>query len=138
MTWSFGASTSARDRVRFHLGDIYSTAQLVSDEVIDLALNLKSSAVLPSAISVAESQAAFVLRQGQSVAVGDFKISHGQTADGWLALADRLRRVEAQTAGPFVGGQGVSDKNTRAADTTITQPAFTRDLFTFGTSSTST
>lgn len=139
MSWSYAASTQALDQVRFRIGDTNSTAQLVSDEDIRLALTLASNNVLSAAVSVAESQAALATREGSMVKVGDFSINRGsQTEAGWLAIANNLRAQQARSAGVFVGGQGVTDKQTRTDDTTITKPSFTRDLFTQAQASTST
>lgn len=133
MTWTYSASTSTLDQVRFYLGDIASTSQLVSDEVINQSLKLNASHPLRAAVAVAESQASAQARHPTDLRIGDLAESYGQSEERWHNIATALRARLARTVTPFAGGIGVSDKQTRADDTTVVQPAFTRTIFMAGT-----
>jgi hypothetical protein len=135
--WSYAASTSNLDQVRFYIGDVYSTAQLIQDEVIDQALSLSGSSPIRAAIKVCEMQASVAAQDPTMLKVGDLSVSRQAQGAGWAKRAESLRTELSYTATPFVGGSDVSDKKTRRDDTTKVQPFFDRLMLSHNSLSTS-
>jgi len=91
MTWSYNSSlTTDKDKVRFYIGDIDQTGQLLQDEEISFLL-AEVSNVLLAAAHAAKAVAAKFSRQADK-AVGDLRISLSQKAQAYMSLAADLEK----------------------------------------------
>src|SRR5262245_41086749 len=111
MTWSYnpGPTASNRDRVRFLVGDTDVFDQLVTDEEVDLALNMSSLLNIAAAI-ICESLGTKFARMVDET-VGPLSRSLGQRSDKYLARGKALRALppiippaDDTEAGPFFFG----------------------------------
>ena len=133
-----GPAASAKDRVRFEVGDTDRTEWLVSDAEIAYALTTYSNDSLQAAAAIADHIAARFSREAdKTVSVpGGTSTTHAlsQRARSFLALAARLRERSALTgsagvASCYGGGLSEDEKDTDAADTDLVQPAFQSGMF---------
>jgi hypothetical protein len=134
--WSYTGdpASSAKDSVRFHVGDVIKDDPQVNDEEIEYLLGDEGGNVLRAAARVAETIAAKYARQVDKT-VGGLSLSAGRRQEKYSQLAQKLwsraRSTGSGLAAPYAGGISQSDKDTNAADTDRTQPAFTRTLHDF-------
>ena len=117
MSWSYdNPSSSAKDAVRFLVGDTDTDDQLVTDEEIIFLID-EFDDVYVTAASVAESLAAKFAREVSHSGDG-LSYSGDQLNRHYTDLADRLRRLAARRrrsgAGPYVGG--ISHRERELAD----------------------
>lgn len=135
MTWTYDvAMSSAKDRVRFYVGDTNSADPLVEDEEIAAMLDMHNSHVLKAAVDIAESiHMRFAGVASESY--GGLSVTYSNRADVYEKLSRRLR-IQAYgsaspvgAAMPYMGGLSVSDKRSNEKNTDQVQPIFTRDQF---------
>lgn len=135
MTWSYSGdpSTSARDEVRFLVGDTDSAAQLVSDEEIAYALATEGSTI-GAAVRVARAIAMRFARKAD-MSVGDLSISYSSLARTYWDLVTQLEaQLPVYTAvKPYAGGIRTSDKGSQEKDTDREKPFFRRKLHDYDT-----
>ena len=131
MTWTYGPTFSlARDRIRLLIGDTDSSDQLVSDEEIAVYVTggqLAQSSDYLSAAMVCDAIAAKMSRRAD-MSAGGSSVSLSQQATAYQTKARHLRRQAALSTSPFIGGQSISDKDSREEDTDRVTPAFTREM----------
>jgi hypothetical protein len=134
MTWSYSGnpSTSAKDEVRFLVGDTDTTEQLVQDEEINYALAEQPNTRLAAA-NVADSIGAKFSRK-TDVRLGDYTVSYNKLASGFFTLANQLRNSSKNNAGiiaiPYAGGISQTEIDTSEQDTDLVQPKFKVDMMT--------
>lgn len=102
MTATYDATLpTAKDRLRFALGDTTMTDVLEQDETYVAALTLYSE---PLATAVmAEALAARFAREPDSISGAAGSISWRERVKTWLALAERMRGAVATTSGAMAG-----------------------------------
>ena len=111
MAWTYSGdpSSSARDAIRFLVGDTDTNDQLVTNEAI------------ASKFSRLADQT-----------VGDLKVSLSQKADNARTQADELKALaarEGMVPVPYAGGISVSDKEVDRANSDRVDPFFTSGQF---------
>lgn len=116
-----------RDKVRFLVGDTDFEDQQIQDEEIGFALDQEGNYRSAAAV-IAESLAAKYARLVDK-SVGDLSISYSQRATQFAEVAKKLRSgASISLAMPYAGGISVTDKESRANDTSKTSPAFKRGM----------
>ena len=116
MSWGYNPTLpTARDWVRWRIGDTDSTDPLLTDEEIDAAVALEGNRYLAAALS-AESIAAKFAREADK-RVGPLAISASQKAQTYTKLAKRLRTEIATRVAPYAGGISQDDIRTVESDT---------------------
>lgn len=128
MSWTYSGnpSKSDRDAVRFWIGDTDENSQQLADEEIDYLLAQESTAKGAAAEAAYALAAKYARLVTQSV--GDLSISYGERQQHYRDLAARLSTDDLRGIVPYAGGIEVSDRETREADTTLTEPAFKMGL----------
>lgn len=121
MTWSYStAQTTAKDKVRFMVGDNDNDRQLISDEEINAVLARQSNNVIRSTIEIAEHLEAKFVRRAESRSgeiIADFLTVAGKYRD----LARRLKKKV--TKGYWL--DTVDSRDSDREDTSIVHPAIT-------------
>lgn len=124
-------STSQRDAVRYLVGDLDSTAPLVTDEVIAWEITQWPNLYLAAA-SIADSIATLLGRtqgmRADGVTFGDAAKEYRARAAGLRARGATMGNGSSGAAagGVYAGGISIADKNAREADLDRVQPSFTR------------
>lgn len=93
MTWTYtGPADSAKDEVRFLLGDTVEADPLLSDEEIAYLLSGSGDDVYGAAIAGARQVATQFARLATSKSVGDMSLSYSDRARAFEDVASRLER----------------------------------------------
>lgn len=110
MTWSYtDPSASARDAVRFMIGDVDTADQQLSNEEIDFVLSeTGSSATREAAAHCCDALQARYARM-VNMAVGDLRQDYSDRVKQYAALAVTLRSRAAVAAAPYIGGTSIAD-----------------------------
>ena len=139
MTWTYtgNPSATARDAIRFLVGDTDTNDQLVSDEEIawvnnqvsgsDTATTYLYSAAYRTMLTIASK---FSRLADQTV--GDLKVSLSQKADNARTQAVELKVLagrEGMVPVPNAGGISISDKEIDRANSDRVAPFFTSGQF---------
>lgn len=118
MTWTYSASSSARDYVRLLVFDTDSTNQIFQDEELDIFLSQNSNDSRLAAAQALEALASKYARSAISYSVTGFSLNRGNVADALLKRAQALREEAKQIpfefesiADYFVDEQGVDRSN---------------------------
>lgn len=128
MTWSYGdPSASAKDAVRFEVGDTDKTKPQVQDEDIYYVLGLNSQIVLKAAARIAEHLAAKYTRMGsvRNATIANDKMN---VAKEYRELANRLRARATRATSFIAPSISVSEKETNELDTDIVQGRIKRGI----------
>ena len=129
MTWTYDPSmATAKDRVRFRLGDTIEADPLLQDEEIAYLI-ADGGSVGSVTIACADALAARFARMAQSVTddIGQ-SVNYGDRAKQFATLATRLRTSGARAGVPFAGGISQGNKAAISGDTDRVAPHFTRLL----------
>lgn len=130
MAWSYGGdpSASAKDAVRFLIGDTNPKDQLLQDGEITYVLGQYNQAPPNAAIQCCEAiLAKFARMVDEKVGLVDIKFS--QKIKQYTQTRDELRRRLAFTdATPFAGGISVAQKETNRQNTDLVKPTFTKTM----------
>lgn len=128
MTWTYSmALTGNNDIVRYLVGDVDTTDQLVQDEEIAFAVSQNPNVRLAAA-EIAD-RIALKFARGVTTRVGETQVNYSDRAKPYAALAKQLR-LEAglRSALPYAGGISIADKAGQNAHTDRVAPAFTRQM----------
>jgi hypothetical protein len=139
MTWTYTGdpSDSARDAIRFLIGDTDSTDQIITDEEIAwVNTEVSGSAIATTHLyragaRTAHGMAAKFTRLADQQ-IGDLRVTLSQKATAAQALAaslDEIASTDSAVPIPYAGGVSVSDKSTRDADTDRVDPFFVTAQF---------
>lgn len=130
MAWTYSGnpSTSEKDAVRFEVGDIDITDQLLQDAEIMYSLSVAPS-VLGAAVRCCEALARRFARQAD-IRLGPQSISASQRSQAYRELAKDLRSRMMGMHAPYAGNISIEDYQRDRMDTSIRKPAFERDLMT--------
>lgn len=130
MAWTYSGNpaSSARDEVRFILGDIDTNAQELTDEEIDYMLTKYSSVISQSVLGLFD---VLLLRYGRIVSesVGSVSIQYNQRYQSFLEMRKIfIAQNNLTDAVPYAGGISIGDKarNSGRADGVI--PSMRRGL----------
>ena len=144
MTWTNGndpgTTTAAkrRDWVRAKVGDVVTTNQLITDELI--AANVAeagggatySSLYLAASLSAESVASYFGAQKADSLTMGKTKVDYAAKQADFLTLAATLRKRSNGTVGSlYVGGSSVSENETMSTDANRVQPAAYQGQFAY-------
>jgi hypothetical protein len=131
VSWSYDqALSTARDRVRFLIGDTDSAEPQFQDEELDYLL---TDAVSETAAAVTAVQG-LIAKYSRRVdrQVGSLKISSSKMVENYTALLKTLTTSAAAGRGyPTAGGVYQSEKDAAAANDTLVQPSIRRGIHDF-------
>lgn len=136
MSWTYSGnpSNSARDEIRFLVGDTDTTDQQVTDEEIAYAAANEANNQLAAA-RIARALAAKYSRKADK-SVGDLSISYSQMAKSFWDLATKLESSGSISgAAPYAGGISISDKQTVQDNTDRFVPSFKKGKFDYNENS---
>lgn len=132
MSWSYvGPASSAKDQVRFLIGDTTGTPvsmQILSDEEIEWLLSQYNDSPIQAAIRACETVIAKFSRMSDET-VGSISIRFSQRAQGYRDLiADLKTRIATEDCTPYAGGISKSDKQTQEMNTDRVDPDFKKHM----------
>ena len=127
MTWTYDSTLStALAKVRTLIGDIDTTDQQVSDEIVAFHLSQQSNNLYRTASAVARAIAAKYSRD-VSIGIGSLKVNSSDLSEKYLKLALQLE-IQAQTApGGFdavVSGVSIDAMEDADEDSDRPKPSF--------------
>ena len=128
MSWSYSGdpTTSAKDEVRFLIGDTDSREPLLQNEEIAYVLGKYNNSPINAAIRCCETIMAKFARLVNE-AVGQVKINYRERYENYRdTIADLRRRLAIEDATPYAGGISVSDKRTNQDNDDRVRPDFTK------------
>lgn len=121
-TYSGDPSTSAKDEIRFWLGDINMARPVWLDPEIEF-ISSKIPNTRMAASHLLEIKAQEFARKSD-IRVGDVSKAYGKAADSMLKFANSLKEDALKNARPFFGGLSKSGKRNLHDDLDATQPQF--------------
>lgn len=127
MTWSYtinDLATSAKDQVRFLIGDTLSTDPQLQDEEINLAISRRTS-IAGACAECCRSLAAKFARS-VDMSAGSSKTSYSQLAKAYTIKTNEFEMQAASGGGglPYAGGISIADKLNQEANEDRVQPQF--------------
>lgn len=130
MAWSYTGNpgASAKDQVRFLLGDTDECDQLLQDGEITWLLSQYNNAPMNAAIRGCE---VLMMKFGRLVdeSVGSVRMSYSQRVGAFTKLQVMLRnRLATEDCSWFAGGISVSQVQTVDANADRVRPSFTRNM----------
>lgn len=135
MAWTYSGDPSAsdRDHVRFLIGDVDSSEQLLTDEEIAFALTEEPAPRL----AAASCCDAIVAKWSRQVDTGmlSLNVNASQRIQNYRTLAAKLRADHYKRITPRFLGQSIGTKDTLAGDTDVPQPAFATGMHDNGSDS---
>jgi hypothetical protein len=128
MTWTYDATLSTtRDKVRALLGDVDTTDQQVTDEVIALLLSEQGDNMYRAAAAAARACAAKYAREA-SIGIGSLRIQSDTLSQKYLNLASAIDAMGDNAPGglgsPIHTGGSVGDMEDAEEDTDRPAPSF--------------
>jgi hypothetical protein len=108
------------------IGDTIESDPLLQDEEINFSLTVESS--LNGAAALCCEAIAKKFAREADRGLGPMRIAASQKSTKYDAMAKDLRKKAAGYGTPYSGNMSVSDRDTDKSDTTLNQPAFTRDM----------
>lgn len=128
MSWTYSGdpSKTAKDAVRFIIGDTNMNDQLLLDAEIAYFLNQYNQAPLNAAIRCCET---IITKFGRLAdeAVGQVRISYSQKAKNYRDIVKDLRqRLSIEDMTPFAGGISRSQKEIVRANADRVKPDFSK------------
>lgn len=129
MSWSYSGNpgSSAKDQVRFLIGDTNTKDQLLLDGEITWLLEQYNQYPLNAAARACELIAAKFSRMCDET-VGRVSIDFSQRAKGYYALRDDLVRQISLGSQPFAGGISHAQKQAEESNEDRVKPSFTRHM----------
>jgi len=127
-TYSGNPAGTARDKVRWLVGDVEDTDRQCSDEEIAAALADAGNNTVKAAVAVAEFLAAYYTREiDKSVSTpggGSTNLALSSRADRYRKLATSLRESMTLAVAPWSAAVRVTRKDEQGNDEDETQPYF--------------
>jgi hypothetical protein len=129
MVWTYTGdpTDSAKDALRFHLGDTDQEDQLLSDQEINYLLQLHGGNIYLATADAARTLAGKFSRQSDKQ-VGDLRLSLSQKSDHFWELAKKLELQGQKRVTPYAGGISKADKNKQRDREDRVKPEFKRDM----------
>lgn len=139
MTWSFSGNpaSSNLDHVRVLIGDIDTSDQLVSDEIINFQLTQNSNDVFLAAEAVCLGLAGKFARKVDT-SVESVRVSYSNLYKQYIEMARRYKQQASSSSSasggggigvPFVSGISINQRDSLKEDSDLIQPRFERDQF---------
>jgi hypothetical protein len=131
MSWnySFNPESSAKDEVRFLVGDTNSKQPLLQDEEITYLLNKYNNYPLNASVRACEMIIAKFSRMADET-VGSVSKSFSQMATAYFKTMEMLRtRIGLEGARPYAGGISKSDKQINRQNEDLVEPDFKKHQF---------
>lgn len=126
MSWSYAGPTTAKDEVRFLVGDTDSSDPLLTDEEITYLLGKYSNGVFNASIRACETIMAKFARLADE-AVGQVKINYSQKSESYRKMIDNLRqRMATEDMSAYAGGISKVDKRINEQNTDRVKPDFSK------------
>jgi hypothetical protein len=127
-TYSFNPGYSAKDQVRFLIGDTDSSEQLLQDGEIQWLLDQYQGHTMTAAIRACETIMSKFARLADEK-VGQVSIQFSQKAKSYQVMLNQLRnRLAIEDMTPFAGGISRSDKITEDQNSDRVRPDFTKHM----------
>lgn len=127
-TYSGDPNQSAKDQVRFLVGDTSEKEPLLQDGEIKWLLSQYQNTPLNAAIRACETIISKLSRLADE-SVGRVSISFSQRCKGYRDTLLMLRqRLAMEDAIPYCGGISVSDKQTQQMNSDRVRPDFTKHM----------
>lgn len=127
-TYSGDPSASAKDAVRFTIGDTDCRDQILSDKEIEYLLGQYCQSVLQASIRAAEMAMAKYSRMIDE-SVGSVRLSFSQKSKGFQVMINQLRqRLAIEGITPFAGGISKTQKAQQILDPDRVEPDFTKHM----------
>jgi hypothetical protein len=115
---------TARDRVRFKIGDTRSAEPLLEDETINALLVIHSNDETRTAVSAARAALAFLAEKTDRTAVGQ-TTARSQRFEQMRVILEKLEAdLNAMRGGLRITGTSKADRETVDADDDYIKPAF--------------
>ncbi len=130
MSWTYSGNPgySAKDQVRFLIGDTSAKDPLLLDGEIDWLLSQYQNNAIAAAIRGCETIMTKFSRMSDE-SVGQVKISFSQKAKAYQTLVNQLRqRISIEDMTPFAGGISHAQKREEEANTDRVKPDFTKQM----------
>jgi hypothetical protein len=130
MVWLYSGNPaySAKDQVRFLIGDTDSTDQLLQDGEIEWVLSQYNDSPMNAAIRCCESIIGKFSRLANE-SVGQVKVNFKEKAEGYVRMLTILKsRLATEDAAPYAGGISISDKQANAQNTDRVKPDFRKHM----------
>lgn len=129
MAWTYTGDpgSSAKDEIRFILGDIDSTDPQLSDEEINYMLSQNSDVINRTVLGLFD---VLLLRYGRIVSesVGSVSIQYNQRYQAWIDMRKLFLQKTNMDGIPYAGGISQGDKATQAGNSDRVTPAFGRRM----------
>lgn len=133
MSWSYNGNIryNFKDQVRFLIGDIDESNQLIQDEIIDYYLEEKNNDVL---------EVCYVLSMSLynrfsklvNISVGKSSISYSDRAKNYYNLMGKfeseIKSNKNLNCVPYAGGISVSDKESNESNSDNVEPKFYKSM----------
>ena len=131
MTWSYSLAdlaTSAKDQVRFLVGDTDTNDQQLADEELNFALSIRGS-VFGAAAEACLSLSSKLSRKADTT-TGELRTLYSSQARAYAARAGAYENKSAEMGGslPFAGGISVQGKENAVLDGDRVAPDFNRSM----------
>jgi len=111
MSWSYSGdpSSSAKDKVRFLVGDTDTDDQLLNDAEVLYVITESGGSIYQSAHDAAYAIASKFTRMASSKSVGDMSVSYSDRAASYFSLAKALLELGArrQPPTPWISPQNI-------------------------------
>lgn len=130
MTWSYSGNpgSSAKDAVRFLIGDTDQCEQILQDGEITWVLSQYNNAPMNAAIRCCEAAVAKFTRLVDE-SVGSVSMSYSQRMKAFQELkATLVNRLATEDMTPFAGGISKAATQVVDANTDRVPPSFTRNM----------
>lgn len=130
MSWSYSGNpgSSAKDQVRFLIGDTISSDQLLQDAEITWLLSQYNNTPINAAIRACETIISRFSRLADE-SVGQVKIQFSQKAKGYQNTLEMLKiRLLSEDCAPFAGGISVVQKQAQEMNADRVRPDFNKHM----------
>jgi hypothetical protein len=130
MSWTYSGNPgySAKDQVRFLIGDTIQSDPILQDGEVDWLLSQYNNVPINAAIRACEAIISKFSRLADE-SVGQVKISFSQRCEGYRKTQVMLRnRLATEGAIPYAGGISISDKQAQVQNTDRVKPDFKKHM----------
>ncbi len=123
-TWNGDPAASTLEKVRWEIGDIDSTDQLMQDAEINYAI-AQEETIFGAAARCCEALATKFAREANR-ALGTVRVDLSDKSKAFDKRAKRLRAKGTGSGSTYAGGLSQDEKTTDQEDTDLVQPTFTK------------
>lgn len=129
MSYSGDPTTSAKDAVRFHIGDTDPTNEYLNDAEINYMLTNNNNYVFKTAHQACYQIAAKLSRYVNE-SVGQVRVELSNLSKQYIDLGEQLKQQMYKDGDPQIiaGGITKSDKESNTQNSELVIPKFTKDM----------